>query len=71
MDSILEEIHDRVEVGKAEIKATTEKINAYQCLLDFQEKTVNDLETARRVLETIDSQLSIKTTIALGEDRDH
>lgn len=71
MDELLKEIHDRVEVGKAEIKATQEKIHAYECLLSFQEETVNDLETARRVLETIDSQLSIKTTIALGEDRDH
>lgn len=71
MDEILKEIHDRIEAGKAEIKATTEKIHAYECLLSYQEETLEELETARRVLENINSQLSIKTSIALGEDRDH
>lgn len=67
MDEILKEIHDRVEVGKAEIKATQEKIHAYEALLAFQEETVNDLETARRVLEKIRPREDIQ----LGEDRDH
>lgn len=67
MDELLKEIDDRIEAGKAEIRATSEKIHAYQCLLDFQEETVNDLDTARRILEKIRPQKDIQ----LGEDRDH
>lgn len=68
MDELLKEIDDRIEAGKAEIRATSEKIHAYQWLLDFQEETVNDLNTARRVLEKINAQTA---NVQLGEDRDH
>lgn len=68
MDELLKEIDDRIEAGKAEIRATSEKIHAYRCLLDFQEETVNDLDTASRVLLKIETETS---DIQLGEDRDH
>jgi len=67
MDDVLKELDAMIEAGKAEIRATSEKIHAYQCLLDFQEETVNDLDTARRVLEKINTQKLIQ----LGEGRDH
>lgn len=67
MDDVLKELDAMIEAGKTEIRATSEKIHAYQCLLDFQVQSVEDLQTARRVLEKINTQKLIQ----LGEDRDH
>lgn len=67
MDDVLKELDAMIEAGKEEIRATSEKIHGYQCLLDFQVQSVEDLQTARRILEKICTQKNIQ----LGEDRDH
>lgn len=67
MDDILKELDAMIEAGKAGIMSTAEKIHAHQCLREFQVKAVEDLQTARRILEKIRAQKDIQ----LGVDRDH